>query len=211
MFKKRTCTKCKKRISKNYRFCPYCGYGDEDFDSEKWGMLGKSDLIPQDNFQLPMGLNTIFNSLMKNLNKQLNDSYSPNKITDAKIKNNGVSISISTSGNNPPQVRINSPQKKIKKKLPGHFSKESSEKFSQLKKQEPKTDIRRLSNKVIYEIEIPGVKSLKDISVIKLETSIEIKAIAKNKAYFKRIPINFQIVNYIFSEEKLILEFGIKN
>ena len=214
MLKKRKCTKCRRKISKDYRFCPYCGYGDEDYDSEKWGMLGKNDLINPNDFQLPRGLNTLFNSLMKNLTKQLNDSYDTSKkIGHTKIRDNGISISISTSGNKPPKIKMHSPEEKEKpkKKIPEQFSKENIKKFSQLPKQEPKTNIRRLANKVIYEIEIPGVKSLRDISILKLETSIEIKAIAKNTAYFKRIPLNFPIINYMFSEEKLILEFGIRN
>ena len=213
MLKKSRCVKCKRKINKNYRFCPHCGYGDRDFEEGDWGMLGKDDLISQNNFQLPIGLNTIFNSLMKNLNNQLNNSYSPKKNPNAKIRNNGISISISTPGNNAPDLKINS-QKEIKKpskKIPSQFSKENAKKFSELPKKEPKTNLRRLSNKVIYEIEIPEVKSLKDISIIRLESSIEIKAISKNTAYFKKIPINFPIVSYNFSEETLILEFGIKS
>ena len=101
-------------------------------------------------------------------------------------------------------------KKKQIKKIPGQFSKENSKRFSKLSKKEPKTNVRRLSDKVIYEIEIPKVDSLKDISIIKLENSIEIKAIGKDEAYFKRISINFPIINYIFSQERLILEFGIK-
>ena len=46
---------------------------------------------------------------------------------------------------------------------------------------------------------------------MKLENSIEIKALAKNKAYVKRIPINLPIINYDFSKEKLVLELGVKN
>ena len=103
------------------------------------------------------------------------------------------------------------PEKKLKKQIPNQFSKESSKKFAQLPKQEPKTNIRRLSDKVIYEIEIPEVKSSKDISIIQLESSIEIKAIGKKHAYLKRIPINLPIINYIFSKEKLTLELGVKH
>ena len=214
MFKKRTCKKCSKKISKNYRFCPYCGSTDDNFDDKGWGILGKDDLIPQDNFQLPPGFNMIFNSLMKNLGKQLNSMVDkPQKNSDRGIRKEGISISISTSGNNPARIKVNSlgDTKQQIKKIPGQFSKESSKKFAELSKKEPKTNIRRLSNKVIYDIEIPDVKSLKDISIIKLESSIEIKAIGKNHAYSKQIPINLPIINYIFSKEKLTLEFGIKD
>jgi hypothetical protein len=212
MFKKRECTKCRRKISKDYRFCPHCGFGDRDFEEGDWGMLGKDDLTPQNNFQMPMGLNTIFNSLMKTLNNQMNDAYSPKKNSDPKIKNNGISISISTKGNNAPRINTNPQEhkKRIVKRIPGQFSKENAKRFSKLPKKESKTNVRRLSNRVIYEIEMPGVRSTRDISIIRLESGFEIKAIADDKAYFKKISINFPIMNYDLLGEKLILEFGIK-
>ncbi len=214
MFKKKECRKCGKKINEKYRFCPYCGSTDNKFDDENWGMLGRDDFMNPNNFQLPSGFNMIFNSLMKNLSKQLNNMYDESrKNSDSKLKKEGMSISISTSGNNPPKIKINSfgNEKGEIKKIPGQFSKENAKKFVSLSKKEPKTNIRRLSNRVIYEMEIPSVKSLKDISIIKLENSIEIKAIGKNKAYFKRIPVNLPIINYDLSEGKLILEFNLKN
>ncbi len=82
--------------------------------------------------------------------------------------------------------------------------------FSELTKKEPHTNIRRLSNKVVYEVEIPGMDSEKDLSIVKLENSIEIKAISKNKAYKKIIPIALPIKNYNVSKGKLTLELGLK-
>ena len=76
---------------------------------------------------------------------------------------------------------------------------------------QPKTNIRRFSDKIIYEIEMPGVKSQEDISIIKLESSVEIKAVGKNKAYLKLIPINFPITKYDLSNGKLVLELNVKN
>jgi HSP20 family molecular chaperone IbpA len=97
---------------------------------------------------------------------------------------------------------------KLKK---SQFTAEKQKKFSELKKEEPKTNIRRLSNRVIYELEMPDVKSLEDVSIIKLENSIEIKAIGKEKAYVKRMPINMPVVDYELSDGRLILELGVKN
>ncbi len=53
---------------------------------------------------------------------------------------------------------------------------------------------------------MPGVKSIKDISIRSLENSIEIKAIAKEKAYYKIIRIGIPIIRYNFDKEKLTLE-----
>jgi HSP20 family molecular chaperone IbpA len=230
MFKKKTCNKCGKKIVDKYEFCPYCGNSFRgDSGEEDWGMLGKDDLLPSSSeIKFPLGLNLIFNSLMKNLHTQFSkldkEMKKEQKNTNGgKInipRKSGISISISTSGSKPPAIKINSfgddqKLKQIKKKVKemplNTLSKETLKKISTLPKQEPLTNIRRFSEKVVYEIDMPGVKSLKDVSIIKLENSIEIKALAKEKVYFKLISINLPIINYDFSKEKLILELGVKN
>ena len=44
------------------------------------------------------------------------------------------------------------------------------------------------------------------MAIIRLENSIEIKALAKDKAYFKLIPISLPIKDYIIEDERLIIE-----
>jgi len=236
MFKKKSCKNCKKKISNQYEFCPYCGDSFKDNSkNNSWGMLGKNDFAPLFNNEIkfPTGLNMIFNSLMKGLNKQfreldkemrddLQQNFNKGK-TNAKQApfKKGISINISTSGNRPPKIRVNSfgvdsefkQKQKINEKEVSldNLSNQDIKKMSSLPKQEPLTNIRRLSNKVIYEVNLPGVKSIKNISIIKLENSFEIKALAKDKAYFKLIPISLPIINYEFLKGKLILEFGVKN
>jgi len=235
MFKKKSCGKCGKKINDRYEFCPYCGNLFNKYsDKGDWGMLGKDDFLSSTNeIKLPMGFNTIFNSLVKNFDKQFSEL---NKELEKGLKQKpdrgkintksspsykrGINISISTSGDKSPRIRIKSlgnnlklqkQQDKIKNLSLNNLSENDLRKISKLPKQDPSTNIRRLSDKVIYEINMPGVKSIKDISAIKLENSIEIKALAKNKAYVKVIPMNFPIINYEFSKGKLVLEFGIKN
>jgi hypothetical protein len=106
--------------------------------------------------------------------------------------------------------------KKNKESLPSksikllEFSKENQKKFANLEKHEPATNVRRLADRLIFEIEMPGVKSQSEISIKKLENSIEVKAITKNKAYFKIIQVNFPVLDYSLEKEKLILELGAK-
>ena len=80
------------------------------------------------------------------------------------------------------------------------------EKLAKLPRKEPETKVRRLTDKIIYEINLPGVKSLKNITVNKLENSIEIKAISKDRAYFKLIPIALPLIRYYLKKESLFLE-----
>ncbi len=223
MFKKKSCEKCGNKISGKYEFCPYCGNSLNKNYEGNFGMLGKTDTESFEEMKLPTGLNMIFNSLMKNLSKQMNELDRKKKPVFKKPFNKGVSISISTSGNSPPEIKINSfgnalglnqkqqTQKRIQNKVLNNVSEENFKKFSNLPREEPLTNIRRFSDKVVYEIDLPKVNSMKDISIVKLENSIEIKALGKNKVYSKLIPIALPIVNYEFSKEKLVLEFGVKN
>lgn len=219
MFGKK-CSQCGGDINKKHKYCSTCGsplQKEEDF-----GMLGREDIF-DDQIKFPMGFNMIFNSLIKNLDKQFQnmDREVIKHTPDPKIKKGGISISISTSPGKEPQIKINSfgggpmleqsshPVKKelkLVKKLP-----RTNIKIGKLPKKEPTTNIRRLSDKVIYEINIPGVKSLKDVSIIQLENSIEIKALAKDKAYIKLIPIGLPILDYSLDKGKLVLELEAKN
>ena len=223
MFKKKECPKCNRKIDEKYSFCPHCGQRFDSNEDDDWGMLGKDDFFSEEKIKLPFGFNTIFNSLMRNMSKELNEQLGKNYFQEennnsGKIKKDGISISISTFGNGPPKIKVtqlgNKPKKieEIKEKVkPNTFTKDKIKKFAELERKEPKTNIRRLSDKVVYEIEMPGVKSLEDISITKLENSIEIKALAKSRVYVKTIPINLPITDYNLSEGKLILELGIKN
>jgi HSP20 family molecular chaperone IbpA len=225
MFKKNKCSNCKKTVEEKYSFCPYCGnkiFGDEE-NNDDWGMLGKNDLMPSMNeIKLPMGLNSIFNSLMKKLSKEMDEQLKSNfreTETPKKVNKEGISISISTFGNGPPKIKVTQmggkskivqTEKKEKSKQ-NSFTREKIKEFSSLPREEPETNVRRLSDIVIYELEMPGVKSTEDVSIIKLENSIEIKAIGKKKAYAKIIPISLPIKDYSLSDGKLTLELGEKN
>lgn len=85
-------------------------------------------------------------------------------------------------------------------------NKKEQERLLNLPRKEPEAKVRRLTDKIIYEIYLPGVESIKDVMVNKLENSIEIKAISKDRAYFKLIPISLPIEKYYLKEGRLVLE-----
>jgi hypothetical protein len=217
MFKKKKCPNCKSKVESRFDFCPYCG---SQLLGEDYGILGKNDFTSIENeLKMPIGLNAIINSMMKSMNKEFNqlnsDTQKDNKPKTAK-NDNKISISISTFGGGPPKISVNGmakekPKKIVEKKKEDTFTKERIKKFSDLEKTEPKANVRRFANKVIYELEMPDVNDINDVSILKLENSIEIKAVGEKKAYKKIIPINFPITDYGLSEGKLILELGIKN
>ncbi len=214
MFKKKQCKKCGNKISDKYDFCPYCGNSVSENSNEDWGMLGKNDSI-SNNFSNPLIgfngriLNKMLGSAMRMLEKEMKKEMSqrPQTKTNFRLMINGKEIPLDNLEYSRKPIR-----KKFQKEVSlNNLSQKNLKKFSSLPKQEPSTNIRRLSDKVIYEINIPGIKSIKEISITKLENSIEIKAMAKNKAYYKIIPINLPITSYNLSKEKLILELEAKN
>lgn len=223
MFGKKICPQCRTSVKDKYDFCPYCGNRLED-KKEDFGMLGKDDFFNENNlneFKFPAGFNMILNSVMKNFEKQFREieknQNSGFRTPDDLLRKPGEKkhLNINISIGKPIPMKINSPgipnahlqsHKESKKKSFDDLSPEKLKKFSKLPKEEPKTNIRRLSNKVFYEIDLPGVKSAKDISLLNLEKGVELKAVSDKKAYMKSIPISLPILKYKLSKGKLVLE-----
>lgn len=76
--------------------------------------------------------------------------------------------------------------------------------------EEPKTDVRRIDSQVVVDMDIPGVKQESDIDVTELESSVEVRARAGDKMYFKILtkPEQFRVVEKRFEKGKLHLVFG---
>jgi HSP20 family molecular chaperone IbpA len=207
MFKKNTCKNCKEKISTKYEFCPYCGT-PVNSKKQNYGMLGRNDFIQnQENpFSMFRGMNNglldkMLGSAMKMLEKEMQREMSNKPKTNIRLMINGKEVKLNN----------NSQEKEPKKQIIQKKAQQRTLKnFTKLKQHEPKTNIRRLSDKVVYEIDLPEVKSIEDVSINQLENSIEIKAVTEDKAYSKIIQIALPIINYDLVKEKLILELGTK-
>jgi hypothetical protein len=229
MFNKKTCQRCGRKTSKDNSFCPSCGTPlKRGQRKEEFGMLGEDDSFNEINpFSNSifggMGgfgginegfMNKIFSNAMKMVEemerekqrgiKPQNQSSNNFPRTKIKLMINGKEINLNNGIRESQNTEKKEVQKTIKFKK---FSEEQIKKFSKLPKKQPKTDLKRIADKISYEIEIPEVDSIEDVSITHLEDSIEMKAIAKDKAYSKSIPINLPIVNYAFSKGLLVLEF----
>ena len=219
MFDKK-CKRCGRKVKREYEFCPFCGFNMKREQEEKdFGLLGKADELGLSNMRMPFGFNTLFNSLLKEVDKQFREL--DKEIAKEKIKEkrpdfaNGISISISSENGKQPQIKVNAfgpnfkqfeQQTKIKEKPLPQITEDKTRKLINLPRKEAETKVRRLSNKIIYEINLPNVKSIENVIINKLENSIEIKAFAKDKVYFKLIPVKLPILDYKLEDEKLILE-----
>jgi hypothetical protein len=236
MFRKKKikCMGCGKKIEKKFDFCPYCGHsmrGKEefkDFQKEFEKAIKMPFFVKFPFRQLMKQFEKQIGSQMREYDKGLENQKKSGKVAKEirKIPISGLSISIGGSGTGKPVIKIKQVGKpemmkimtarseentgkltreKIKKEM-GKLSKIKARKFAKLPKTEPETKVRRLTDKIVYEIALPGVKSVKDIIIHKLENSIEIKAFAKDKAYFKLIPIALPMKRYKLEKEILILE-----
>ena len=223
MFGKRECKNCERKVNKKYEFCPYCGSSQDEKSRKKedYGMLGEGDEmnninnISKELFKGFSGkmLNKLIGSALKVFENEMQKEIEKEKKETSKNKNNanfqlfinGKKVNLGKNY----EIEEEPIQERIREDSLKRFSSKNIKKFSELPKKEPETNIRRISNKIIYEVDIPGVKSTDEVSIDKFENSIEIRAIAKDKAYVKIIPINLPITNYNLSNGKLTLElFG---
>lgn len=196
------CESCRKEIENKFIYCPYCGkstMSPEQIQKE-YGLLGNSDESLLENPLATAGLlGQIIAPMMQGLAKSLSEQINQD---NAEIQHlpNGISIRIG------PKV----PRKTYKqvKPLKAEVTKEQLERMSEMPRATAKTKVRRLSDKVIYQLDIPGVESIKDIFVSKLETGYEIKAIGQDKVYTNSLPINLPLLQYSFNESEVSLEFA---
>jgi len=234
MFNKKIKCRCGKKIDVKYDFCPYCGADlkaklvrDKARDKEVDGMIKQVESAFNVPFFMKFPFEKLVKQMVKEVDKQFHEydamlSQEQNEVEkNPNVIASGISISVNTSPEGEPVIEVKQfgqgqeekPQiskvdePKQYKKLPKSiFTEAETLKLSKLPRQEPKTKVRRLTDKIIYEISLPGVKQEKNIIIHKLQNSIEIKAFAKDKAYFKLIPLDLTIKDYKLSNEVLILE-----
>ncbi len=214
---KEKCDSCGSKVNLKYKFCPHCGVSfiNPKKEREDFGLLGKND-IPNDNAENNLfgegGLgitdkliSTVFNSLMKNLDKQMKNSMmNQNKdFSNAEIRSlpNGIGIKIY----GPFDMQQQKPKKK--ERVVQKINNEQLKKMSELPREKAKTFVKRLGDKVIYELATNGINSVEDIFVSKIETGYEIKAIGSKKVYVNTIPINLPLTKYSVLDNKILFEF----
>ncbi|MFH1823500.1 MAG: zinc ribbon domain-containing protein [archaeon] len=231
MFKKKEKCSCGRKVNSSFSFCPYCGASLREsirIAKQKNDVFDRQvdDITKQlsEDFGIPLLSSFPFKAFVKKMSKNmekqfreaekdindkqpiLRDGHKIGDINQFKFPGGqGFSMQIKMGGK--PQQLIE-PLFEDKPKQRS-FSKKDIEKFSKLPRKEPSTKVRRLTKKIVYELDLPGVKSEKDIILTKLENSIEIKAFSKNTAYFKLLPIPYPILGYKLKKQVLTIEFKI--
>lgn len=231
------CPNCGEDIEHGWKYCPKCGSKPSGFGTGVWGdvfenVFSRLNKDMQRMREEGKGVDKLFERDIEAM-----DIRPWFRVNLPKEKSSGFSIKIiSGTGQQPKisvrtfgdvnrekiqrQIRerfgiktpIEAPKEAARPEKPGFFEKFKREKPLPEPKftEEPKTSVRRLDSKVVVDLEIPGVKSEEDIDIKELENSIEVKAIAGDKAYFKILtkPGQYKITSKKFEKGVLHLEFS---
>jgi len=201
------CPSCAKKLDKKFNYCPYCGKSIKVLnDRANYGMLGKEDSreAVQEELKLPFGMNKIMNSLVKQLENQLGNmnvgekNGAPrgfkirvvNGVPQMKqvVKNEGVS-----SGDRPKKVEV-------------VVSMEEEARRMNLPKVDAESNVKRLSDRIIYEIDAPGIKKKENVVITELASGVEIKIYSSDFCYVKSIPLKVEIIEYYVEKDKVFVE-----
>src|SRR3989344_5841179 len=215
MFSSKKCMRCEGRLKDEYSFCPYCRLDlrNPDADMNDFGMLGKNDSV----FGAPllggggMGIsdsvfNSIFNNVMKMMESQMknliidNADFGDSKPEITQLPN-GIQIKIG-----PKRQPNNVKESKVRV-----INDEQRDRMTKLPRSQAKTEVRRMSHGVVYELVTPGVDTVEDIFVSKVESGYEVKALGKKKVYFNSLQINLTLRKYSIKDNKLTMEFGLEH
>jgi hypothetical protein len=230
MFGKRKCSHCDRKMEKDFDFCPYCSSPLKDKKGD-YGLLGENDDISEVNSMIQRDMNKIMGGsfmekIMSNAIKMIEKELQKEPIQQNQARKNNIPQNLPANfelfingkkvnlpGNvsgiqieEMPRNKMTSQKIPQKAKIP-IVSEETMQKSAKLPRKEAKSHVTRTSDKVIYELETPGLSSLNNVLVNKLESSIEIKAYTENAVYFKTISIKLPLMQYSLKAGKLVLEF----
>ena len=203
--KKQNCSRCKSSIKEDFDFCPHCGHDmrNPQKEMEEFGLLGKNEFS---NAPLVGGgstgfgitdkiISSIFNQLMKSFEGQMRISDMPS--AEVQALPNGI------------QVKIGVPvQKQVPKPRVRKITEEQLKRMQGAPRVEAKSDVRRLADRVVYDLKAPGIIALDDVFVSRVESGYEVKAIGKNKVYVNSLQVDLPLKSYSLHEKGLTLEFG---
>lgn len=222
------CRRCGKEVEKGWRFCPNCGsvtqrpaksLFDEIFSrfrkefrnmDSQFNRLDKEfevlDLSPFMRQQRnPKGSGFTIKITRRNREQPKVDVKTfgnvDNNALRKEVREEMHSLGMKSSSKDPlPEPAKEAPKKHFSKEYPGPA------RFTE----EPRTSVRSLGTKLVVSMEMDDVESESDIEINELESSVEVRARAGDKAYFKIIkkPEHFSMKSKKFEKGKLSLEFS---
>lgn len=207
----RRCPACGEIIDTSWRFCPSCG---EEVHVD------------------------FFSELFDDFNRQIREIERERRMQVSQRRNfevfdatpmffqnaGGFSVKVTRKGNEKPQVQVKTfgnvrPQDVARGlaaqgiSISGKVSEPENPEKKPLKKSvqkvsEPQTKVSSEGSRVIIEMSLPGVETVRDIEISKMESSVEVRAYGGDQGYFKiiAIPDEARLVGKSFSAGVLRLE-----
>jgi hypothetical protein len=227
------CPRCHERIVENWSFCPRCGarLASQAGPSGQPNQTAFTEMFKDIQKQLEEALkgqidgNIEFVDLKPEFIKK-----------NPMFRTGGFRVKVTRSGDGPPSIDIKAfgdvDEKLAEKMNEAIKAKAEAEKAAQNyptfdeEPEEPEEDLpetREVSgyseptanttwagDHVVVDLDLPGVKSLEDISIKKLDESIEVRAYAGKKGYFKilSIPKEAKMLDKSFDSSKLTIRIG---
>ncbi|MGV8142696.1 MAG: hypothetical protein ACP5NS_03610 [Candidatus Pacearchaeota archaeon] len=217
MFGSKKCERCTGKLKDEFSFCPFCGLDlrNPTTEARDFGMLGKNDsvfgapMLGGGATGLPGDFSNIFAQVMKMMEGQIKNMNPENlDFGDSKPEvrrlPNGFQIKIG------PAMQQHNHKQKAPEVKPRVISEEQRARMVKLPRAEAKTQVRRLSDKVIYELVTPGVETTDDIFVSKVESGYEVKAVGNKKVYLNSLQIDLPIKKYSVKDNRVTIEFGLE-
>ncbi|MBI1978519.1 MAG: zinc ribbon domain-containing protein [Candidatus Aenigmarchaeota archaeon] len=182
MFWEKKCKSCNSKADSKWLFCPNCGITLKEL---------KEPVVSR---QVDNGSHQL---------DKVMEMKIPRFMLKPPLKAKGVSITITADDMSTPRINVQTYGEHR------HHENKKDEKPVRIPKvtEEPETTVQRVNNKQIITLNLPDVKSLEDIEIKQLHQSVEIKAFAGDKAYFKLIPTpSHATVNNEFKDGVLKIE-----
>lgn len=226
------CPRCHERIAENWSFCPRCGarLPSSSGPAGKPDQTAFTEMFKDIQKQLEEALRSQMDGNIEfvNLKPGFSEKGSPFRSGVFRVK-------ITRNGDGPPTIDIKAfgdvDEKLVEKMNEALRAKAAAEKAAQhasteeetveLEEEppeirnvsgysEPETETTWAGDHLIVDLNLPGVKGMEDISIKKLEESIEVRAFAGNKGYFKilSIPKEAKLVDKDFKSNRLKIKLG---
>ena len=216
------CGKCGSETKGGWRYCPVCGSPlDKRHDRD----------VFEDVFER-------MEREMKEMDKAFRPFERNFEVVDLSpffsrpAKSSGFSIKITRSGDGKPKVDVQTFGDVSRKEVESEVSKLGfRDRIGRVLKpgaaeaapkpkgvsidnarttKEPETTVKNVAGRIIAEVKLPDVRRADDIEVKQLENSVEIKALAGDKAYFKILtkPPETRVARQEFRNGILIIELA---
>ena len=202
---KRKCSGCGEKIERKFHYCPWCGKAPKaQSERTNYGMLGREDHIAGNQMaselKLPFGVGKILDSLMKQIEREIGN------MDNVSQTPKGIKIKVSRGMPGQMMPRKMAPKVEAPKLPEIEVSDKEQSRRAGLPKVEAKSRIKRIGDEIIYELEVPGIKSEKDLEFSRVEGGIEVRAYTKDFSYTKVLPIRLEGLNFSTKKDKVILE-----